>query len=370
MTVPGNAGDIVANGRKPRAVIAALSTDCTDVTSAEIPALVEEIWDAARLLPIVVITPVPSRIAGVLVDIDRVQAAIGPVARLVVLADHQVTEKLCALLPEAFHVRCGAVRVYLADARPNDHRNRNPWIYVKAGRAHEAEAAIIGALGKPPTAWTTTTPTSTSPAAAGPPPEVVKHTLDNPAADALAAQLVGLQERLSEAGRQIGCLRQEKKQLARDLASLEATVESGQRRTLPPAVFADAERQFRYEVEQLWMWTVAEDERCVQPLRRFALGRDWFQSLESMQLVDRFEVVSAVMDVLSGNGSKNNRQSHQQRTGKPGGSPALTRADGAVAWRCNIRSATPGAPRLLWWTLTDGGIELGKVALHDDNTLR
>ena len=76
-------------------------------------------------------------------------------------------------------------------------------------------------------------------------------------------------------------------------------------------------------------------------------------------MVGRNVVLTAAVDVLTGQASaKNGRRVHRQRVGRCGGAAPLVRADGATGWRCDIRSNTPAAPRLLWWVLPDGRIEL------------
>lgn len=58
------------------------------------------------------------------------------------------------------------------------------------------------------------------------------------------------------------------------------------------------------------------------------------------------------------------------RSSDGGGTAVRIRADGAVAWRCDIKRGTVSAPRLMYWRHPDGVIELGRVATHDDMMLR
>lgn len=78
-----------------------------------------------------------------------------------------------------------------------------------------------------------------------------------------------------------------------------------------------------------------------------------------------------MVDVLTGQASADNgRRVHRQRVRQAGGTAPLVRADGVAGWRCDIRSNTPAAPRLLWWALPDGRIELARAAIHDDYAMR
>jgi hypothetical protein len=58
---------------------------------------------------------------------------------------------------------------------------------------------------------------------------------------------------------------------------------------------------------------------------------------------------------------------HQLRTGKGGNDPQRTRPrDGATAWRCALKTDSPSAPRLHYWSLPTGAVEFAKVGSHDD----
>jgi hypothetical protein len=137
----------------------------------------------------------------------------------------------------------------------------------------------------------------------------------------------------------------------------------------PPTVYADPEHQFRYEVEQLWLWTAPEPERL--PLIGYSVGPDWMASLDHTELVDRRKIVEVVIDVLTGRAPTSPARSvHAVRTHQAGSSPQRVREDQAVALRCSIKNNTASAARLMWWRLPDGSIELGRVAAHDDMNLR
>lgn len=137
---------------------------------------------------------------------------------------------------------------------------------------------------------------------------------------------------------------------------------------LRPA-FSDPQEQLRHEIWLQWLQQIPETDRPSKPLRAYTVGTDFLDSL-TVQKVTRARLLVVVVDVLTGDVFGHPaRHPHQQQETKSGGKP-LVRSDGATAWRCRLKTGTPSAPRLLWWELRDGSIELGRVALHDDLRLR
>lgn len=91
----------------------------------------------------------------------------------------------------------------------------------------------------------------------------------------LAGQLADKERRLREKDETIADLRQ---QLQKAGKQLRTAVRDADTPAAVPAVYADPERQFRYEVEQLWLRSVPETERDEHPLASYRLGRDWVAS--------------------------------------------------------------------------------------------
>jgi hypothetical protein len=140
---------------------------------------------------------------------------------------------------------------------------------------------------------------------------------------------------------------------------------------LPPTVYTDPERQFRWEVEQHWLTTVSEHDRAQWPLAPYLIGRDWLVSLQKLELAGRRKVLDVVVEVLSGRVVDNSaRRLRRLRSADQGGAGPRIRQDGAVGWRCNIKYNSASAPQMMWWKLPDNTIELGRVAAHDDMLLR
>ncbi|WP_370372675.1 hypothetical protein [Catenulispora sp. GP43] len=250
------------------------------------------------------------------------------------------------MLPGRLRFGTGSVRIFFPDADRGDHPRRHPWIFVEPSNPERTQQVIAGFLRQEPvTVWSSCD--RRQPAAPDP--------------------LGEIEHDLAEARARISALAADRKRLQRELTELR----QGGTCRHPPTVYADPAVQFRYEIEQHWLSTLPEKERAAHPLVEYLLGPEFLDSLAVLQVVRREAVLTAVVDVLTGQVSvKNGRRTHRQRVGRGGGTAPLVRADGAAAWRCDIRNSTPAAPRLLWWVLPDGRIELAKAAVHDDHAMR
>ena len=132
-----------------------------------------------------------------------------------------------------------------------------------------------------------------------------------------------------------------------------------------PTVYRDAEQQFRWEVQYEWLTGNPEEERDHAPLTPYTLSEGFLKSLDSEILRSRRRVIRVIVDVLSGH-AWDRQKTHQYKI--PPAKAAAQRAlpDGATPWRTNVKTGAPGAPRLTWWQLSDGTIELNHVGHHDD----
>ncbi|KMV15983.1 hypothetical protein ACT17_23115 [Mycolicibacterium conceptionense] len=132
-------------------------------------------------------------------------------------------------------------------------------------------------------------------------------------------------------------------------------------------VFSDPEQRLRDEVERTWLRLTPEVERRKYPLREYAIGAAFIDSLDLPQ-APRAKIIEVIVEVLTRRAlNKPSRAVHAHGNGRSAGtSGQMVRADGARAYRCYIRTHTPQAPRLLWWELTDGTVELALAARHDD----
>ncbi len=133
------------------------------------------------------------------------------------------------------------------------------------------------------------------------------------------------------------------------------------------AVFPDDEEQFRFEVLVAWAQRIPAADKADLPLRDYRFGPDFLPTVVSVPGIDRRKLVDVTVEVLTGLAERlDGRDMHQLRTGDGGGDPPVVRDDGATCWRVALQVSTPAARRLHFWRVSDGSIELSRVALHDD----
>jgi len=131
--------------------------------------------------------------------------------------------------------------------------------------------------------------------------------------------------------------------------------------------FTEPAEQFRHEVYDAWVRTVAAGEKATLPLGTYALGPRFLASLDEVEGVSRRKVAETAVHVVTGRApAMPGLQLHQLRTSEGGGSPQRTRDDGGKGWRVSLQVNTPSARRLHFWRLPDGSVELSRVVLHDD----
>ncbi|MDO4718640.1 MAG: hypothetical protein Q4B08_13890 [Propionibacteriaceae bacterium] len=130
-----------------------------------------------------------------------------------------------------------------------------------------------------------------------------------------------------------------------------------------PKISQDPERQLRWEIEYEWLTGTPEPEREGNNLRRYHLGQGFLKSLEA-DIVPRRKTIQVIVDVLTAR-CWDRRETHQF-TEKSKSDVQRSRPDGSTAWRTYVKTGAPGAPRLIWWQLPDGAIELDHVGHHDD----
>ena len=130
--------------------------------------------------------------------------------------------------------------------------------------------------------------------------------------------------------------------------------------------FIDPEQRIRFEVELAWARRIPASDKHRLPIRGYALGPDFLDSLSTLEGVDRSKVVDVVVEVVTGLVEDvNGRELHPLRVAAGSGAPARTREDGATCWRAALQVNTPSARRLHFWR-GRGVLELSRVATHDD----
>ncbi len=138
----------------------------------------------------------------------------------------------------------------------------------------------------------------------------------------------------------------------------------GRRAVVPPqpAAFADPLDQLRWDIERTWVDRVHPADKPRLPLRPYAVGPQFLDSLERLEGIRRDRVLQVVVDVLVG---RPPADTHPLRRSVGAEDRPVTRGD-AVLLRAPLQTGTPSARRLHYWKRPDDGIELSRVVLHDD----
>lgn len=201
----------------------------------------------------------------------------------------------------------------------------------------------------------------------------VRFTTSQATMSGLKAQVVSAQEHAAAMEQLANTTKNDLAAATRQIRSLEAQTERLERVLHGRDVYpSDPERQFRHEVTLSWLHSTTEQDRVERPLpSEWVIGPDFLGSVDDLDGVSRDKIVRVVTEVLTGLvWEVQGRNAHQQRVSDHGGAPLQVRDDGATAWRCALQVNSASARRLMWWSLPNGQIELGRVAVHDDLALQ
>jgi hypothetical protein len=136
-------------------------------------------------------------------------------------------------------------------------------------------------------------------------------------------------------------------------------------------VAPDEPTRLRDDIHSAWLRATTPADRDQYGWREPALGEDLLPSLTHVHGVSRERVVEVCAEVVCGRArERTGLEVHPLRTSEGGGTPQLVREDGAKAYRASLQVNTPSARRLHYWELPDGGVELAKIAYHDDFSIR
>jgi hypothetical protein len=139
---------------------------------------------------------------------------------------------------------------------------------------------------------------------------------------------------------------------------------------LDAVLFEDPAQNLTYQVRHYYLMTVPISQREQWPLGEYLFLPGFLLDVEeALTQIGRGQVISAIVDVVCGRAfESNSRKPRPKREGSgEEHRPIVYRAsDGAQAWRANVQNGTPAARRIQWWRRHDGGIELARLAVHDD----
>jgi hypothetical protein len=291
-------------------------------------------------------------------DITQITEAIGDAGIVVHLPDHATQIKFSDLRGDDDRTFSGAVRIYFP-------RTTRSYLCGPARTDFQASQVIKklrevvhGNYQRSPGAIVYTTET----AAAAPSEETEDITAQDFAA--MAEELAVLRRRLAVAEDQARAARATARDAAR---AARATSIADQ-----PPVFSDPERQFRHDVWLHWLASVPEPERDQWPLRKYVLGPEWLDSYFATPVGLRPKVLGVAVEVITRRATEitaRDVRPHHSGSGGSGAENMSRPVDNARAWRCSVQIKTPQARRMMWWEIPGGTLELGRVALHDDDYL-
>lgn len=141
-----------------------------------------------------------------------------------------------------------------------------------------------------------------------------------------------------------------------------------------PIVYRDPEQQFRLELNLDYLSRVEEPDRVRFPWpHRYHIGAHFLESLDRLVRdggITREKVVAVCADVLCGRAKEMTSRAVKEWRSSPNGPPLKRDGDGAVAMRVRLQTGARAARRMRYWLLTNGEIELDRVAVHDDGLVR
>lgn len=355
-----------------------MAAESTLVEVADLPALLAEIRDPDRQMPIVLVsvaheTDLPR------VPLEDLTEAVRGLATVTVLATREVSDAWRHTTPPDLHAYNGVIRV----CAPGSWRRR-PIFFVTWRTTDPAEtiARVVDRVQPPAPdltraggdpAWAQVRKAAgqladdadTSPEGELSATDVAQTARTIEAiAEEPGDNTADLQQELDETLTLVDELFDELVQLTEDRDGWKALA-------LGQTIFDDPEEQFRWQIQAEWSsWQ--EADRQQYPLRDYCLGPNWLDSVATLQGISHDRIVEVTVQVVTGRAwTINAREAHQLRTGEGGDNPPVVRPkDQATAWRCYLQTKTPAARRLMWWQLPDGGVELGRVTTHDDYGLR
>lgn len=138
--------------------------------------------------------------------------------------------------------------------------------------------------------------------------------------------------------------------------------------TLPSTLFDDPEEQLRYEVRHAYLMTVPTSQRYEWPFDPTYRMLDQFllDILDQEHVLSRRQMISVIVDVVCGKVFSTPSREAKPMRHSGGPDPLLRSFDKAQCMRARVTANTPAARRIMWWRSPSGGIELARLATHDD----
>jgi hypothetical protein len=186
--------------------------------------------------------------------------------------------------------------------------------------------------------------------------------------DRLRTQIKGLTGELKTARDQLAESKQARKAAEASQAELaEALAESKNAVQPIGRYFLTDRQQLDFEIDLAWARRVPAADKPNRPLAGWSYGPEFFETLHTLEGIDRSKVVDVIVEVLTGLDTElSARGLHQLRSGDGGDDAPRVGPHGETYWRVALQQGTPGARRLHYSRAPDGFITLFSVRHHDD----
>ena len=334
--------------------------DCVELSSEpELSALAKRILDARRDYPIVCLTARPGEHDPAL-SATFVREIVGPGVPIYFVRTRRLTRYLGSLLPPRFDVWDGATRVWWPGVSERSDPIEHPRIYDPSGRYGQDSLQRLAAEF-----------------ATKPRPELtLKQQLV--LAERQRSQVVERAERLE---RVLAGTRQELDEALRGISPAssqaahgDSTESSGTRSDAlrpgdPSEETTEQSAPNESDVEGMlyrliwskWVDICPPNERAEHPPRRFVISSELIRTIVQRRVDVPIERLAWVCAMVIGDRAIGHAgiDAHLYR-----GNEESERSDGAKAMRAALKRSA-GGPRLHYWSLPNGTIELAQIGYHD-----
>ena len=320
----------------------------------DVPAFVEHLLDPERALPVVALT---SRVGDQdpAFEPGEVRARLGDELDLFVIPTGKRTFELGDAIGKELGVFGGAARIWWPGFTTSDRPLDHPLIFDRHGvYGSQMLDRLVAAFEKG---------RLSTPLAMAPDGELLTRRAEGleQANERLLQQLAAANDQVEELGARVKAAEERARTAEKSLRAEQSASSE------PDETEARGDDRFYTAILEAWLRdNPSAHDRSTTPLRPFVLGPAFAKSVAGLGIELR-RVARVCAWVLDGRAEKlRSLAVHKLRTGSGGEDPQRVRADGAAAWRVNLKVNTPGAPRLHYWVRRDHVVEFASVNHHDD----
>jgi len=319
--------------------------------------LAAEVLDPERTQAIVLLTSREGEREPA-IDPEEVAKLIDGDARLCFMESGPMTRQLEELLPRKLAVFGGAARIWWPGTSESSDPYDHPLVHDRYDVYGTRTEKFLGRR------WQEGPPGDVAPVE----PELVVAKRDRDRA----------QERQERAEAEASELREKNRALAERLAAAEASLHaarqaarSARQAQARKPVELDRAGELHVLIARSWADALTEHDRVEHPLGAYRFGSRFLEGVGTVAGATDERVAWVCAMVACGRAPEiDGLDLHHLRTGAGGTDPQRRReSDGAVAWRCSVKTRQPSAPRLHYWVIPGGLIEFADVVKHDDTQI-